>query len=166
MNSTDGSSSESRTSGQVAGAMLVPGSARGPLLHLRGPINLWNGVDPGTGEIIDREHPDNGRSIAGTILVIPEIKGATASVSVAETLRVGRGPAAMVLTEREITLVTASVVAGWLFDRQIPILYADRAELADLPAEGFASLDAGLLRVDAQLPRVDEQGAQNEGADE
>lgn len=138
-----------RTSGEVQGTMLVPGSAQGPLLHLRGAINLWNGVDPSTGEIIDRDHPDSGRSIAGTILVIPEIKGATASVSVAESLRVGCGPAAMVLTEREITLVTASVVAGWLFDRQIPILYVDRADLANLSTDGLATLDAARLRVDA-----------------
>lgn len=150
------------TSGEVRGTMLVPGSAQGPLFHLRGAINLWNGVDPSTGEIIDRDHPDSGRTIAGTILVIPEIKGATASVSVAESLRVGCGPAAMVLTEREITLVTASVVAGWLFDRQIPILYVDRADLATLPTDGPAVLDAGLLRVGAGVGAGEKAGDADE----
>jgi len=69
----------------VSGArfrVLVDGEARGELLHLSEPLSLWGGLDPETGLIIDRSHPQVGRSMTGVIVSMPHGRGSSSSSSV------------------------------------------------------------------------------------
>jgi predicted aconitase with swiveling domain len=62
------------------------------------PVSLWGGVSADDGTIIDVHHRDHGRSVAGTVLVMPVGRGSSsASAVIAETLQLGTGPAAIVL---------------------------------------------------------------------
>ncbi len=46
------------------GRILVPARAEGPVLALEGPLSLWGGLDPQSGEIIDRRHPQSGEILS------------------------------------------------------------------------------------------------------
>ena len=127
--------------------VLVPGDAAGPLLVLDDPLSFWGGVDPDTGLIIDGHHPDRGRSVAGTVLVMPSGRGSSSSSSVlAEALRLGTGPAALVLFDRDVILALGSMVAEELYGRGCPVVMIDAA--AALPAAGTSVTidDDGVLR--------------------
>ncbi|MEX0428867.1 DUF126 domain-containing protein [Nocardioides sp. DS6] len=56
---------------------LVPGRAHGPVLLCTSEIPGWGGIDPRTGNIVEVGHPQRGRSVAGTVLVMPGAKGSS-----------------------------------------------------------------------------------------
>lgn len=102
---------------------LVGGVARGELLRLAAPLSLWGGLDPETGLIIDRNHPDHGRLISGAIVAMPHGRGSSSSSSVlAESLRVGTGPAGFILSTPDSILVIGSLVANRLYGVECPIV--------------------------------------------
>ncbi|WP_109473637.1 aconitase X swivel domain-containing protein [Ornithinimicrobium cavernae] len=105
----------------VQGTVLVSGSARGRLLVLEEPLNLWNGFDATTGRITAPDHPQAGQSIAGRVLWL-EIKGATAGGSLTEALRLGTAPAAILPSSADTSLAVASVVARELYGKSCPIV--------------------------------------------
>lgn len=107
----------------TTGRTLVPGEAQGPLLVLEESVSLWGGVDVGSGEIIEASHPQFGHSISGTILVLPHGRGSSSSSSVlAELLRIGAGPAGIVLDEADSILVVGVLVAETLYGVSCPII--------------------------------------------
>ncbi|MFB3051774.1 MAG: aconitase X swivel domain-containing protein, partial [Acidimicrobiia bacterium] len=64
------------------------------------PLSMWGGVDTESGRIVDATHPQSGESLAGKIVVLPSGRGSSSSSSVlAEMLRIGTGPAGMILEE-------------------------------------------------------------------
>lgn len=106
--------------------VLAGGDAEGPILRLDQPISFWGGVDGQTGEIIDPAHPQCGVRVAGSILVMPHGRGSSSSSSVlAELLRIGAGPAAIVLDEADAILVGGAVVAANIYDIACPVVVAE-----------------------------------------
>jgi predicted aconitase with swiveling domain len=104
---------------------LVPGEARAEALVLDEPLSFWGGVDPATGEIVDRHHPQVGTGIAGKILVMPSGRGSSSSSSVlAEAIRSGTGPAGIVLREADRILALGALVAAELYGTVCPVLVA------------------------------------------
>jgi uncharacterized protein len=102
---------------------LVEGKAVGELLRLGEPLSLWGGLDPETGLIIDRSHPQRGLSVTGAILAMPHGRGSSSSSSVlAEALRLGTGPAGFVLDSPDSILVIGSLVANRLYGTVCPIV--------------------------------------------
>ncbi len=102
---------------------LVEGKAVGELLRLSEPLSLWGGLDPESGLIIDRNHPQLGQSVTGTILAMPHGRGSSSSSSVlAEALRLGMGPAGFVLDSPDSILVIGSLVAKRLYGTVCPIV--------------------------------------------
>jgi predicted aconitase with swiveling domain len=82
----------------VQGRVLVAGEGRGPLLSLTHPISFWGGVDPVRGTIVDPRHPQHGRSIKGTVLMVPTAVGSSSSSAIMlELLREGTAPAAILV---------------------------------------------------------------------
>jgi predicted aconitase with swiveling domain len=87
-----------------------------PELRLTEPLSFWGGIDPETGRIIDASHPQVGESITGKILRMPHSRGSSSSPSVlAEALRLGTGPAAIVLDEPDPMVVLGALVARLLY---------------------------------------------------
>ncbi len=102
---------------------LVGGSASGELLTLSAPLSLWGGLDPDTGIIIDRSHPELGQTMTGAIVSMPFGRGSSSSSSVlAEALRLGTGPAGFILDRPDSILVIGSLVANRLYGTVCPIL--------------------------------------------
>lgn len=102
---------------------LVPGTGRGEALVLEQPLSFWGGVDPATGEVVDVRHPQRGANVAGRVLVMPSGRGSSSSSSVlAESVRAGTAPAAIVLAEPDPILALGAIVARELYGREMPIV--------------------------------------------
>jgi predicted aconitase with swiveling domain len=107
------------------GRTLVAGTANGEVLVLNEPLSFWGGVDPSTGEVIDVRHPQRGANVSGRILVMPSGRGSSSSSSVlAECVRTGTAPAAIVLAEPDPILALGAIVARELYGRTVPIVVA------------------------------------------
>jgi predicted aconitase with swiveling domain len=92
------------------------------------PLSFWGGVDPTDGRIVDRHHPQAGRSVRGTVLVMPSGRGSSSSSSVvAETIRAETSPVAIVLAEPDGIVALGALVAAELYGRSIPVVVVDRA---------------------------------------
>jgi predicted aconitase with swiveling domain len=126
----------------VSGQLIAPGRARGPALVLDEPLSLWGGLDPATGRVIELRHPQHGARVTGRVLVLPAARGSSSSASVlAEAIRAGTAPAAIVLGEPDLILALGAAVAEELYGVQIPILVLPAADLAAIP-DG-ATVDIG-----------------------
>ena len=112
---------------------LAPGRADAPALVLDEPLSFWGGVDAATGTIVDVHHPQRGERVTGRVLVLPSGRGSSSSSSVlAEAIRLGTGPAAIVLAEPDPILALAAIVAAELYGDAVPVVVASAADYAAL----------------------------------
>ena len=117
----------------MKGRVLADGSGEGQALVLGEPLSFWGGVDPATGVIVDARHPQRGLSVQGRVLVMGSVRGSSSSSSVlAEAVRAGCAPAAILLGEPDLILAVGAAVAEELYGRRLPILLLDPAELATI----------------------------------
>ena len=115
----------------MRGRSLAPGSAAGEALVLDEPLSLWGGIEPSSGRIIDVHHPQHGAVVAGRVLVMPGGRGSSSSSSVlAEAVRLGTAPAAILLGEADLILAIGAAVAGELYGRSLPIVQLEPRQLA------------------------------------
>jgi predicted aconitase with swiveling domain len=125
----------------------APGSADAAALVLAEPLSFWGGVDVATGRIIDRSHGDLGRTVAGTILIMPGARGSSSSSAVlAETIRRGTAPAAIVLAVPDPILTVGAIVAQTLYGVECPIVVCDITGIVTgdrlrVRADGFGSAE-------------------------
>ncbi len=121
---------------------LAPGSGAGPVAAIA-PLSFWGGYDPETGLVIDRHHPAHGRSLAGAVLVMTSGRGSSSSSTVlAEAIRLGKAPAAIVLAESDPILVVGAMVAEALYGRRCPIVVLSRADYDRIAAAATAEIIA------------------------
>lgn len=107
----------------AVGRVLVAGEARGPVLVLDEPLSFWGGLAADTGVIIDRRHPQSGQSVAGRVLVMTAGRGSSSSSTVlAEALRAGFGPAAILLLQPDEIVAVGALVIELLGGQTIPII--------------------------------------------
>lgn len=103
----------------------------GRALVLHEPLSLWGGMDPETGRIIDAHHPQHGAVLADRIVVMRSGRGSSSSASVlAEAVRAGTAPAAIILAEPDLILEIGSAVAEELYGVRVPVAVRSPAELA------------------------------------
>jgi predicted aconitase with swiveling domain len=133
---------------------LVAGTAEGRALVLDESLSLWGGVDPATGDIIDPRHPQHGANVAGRILVMPSGRGSSSSSSVlAEAIRAGTAPAAIVLGEADPILALGAIVARELFGGTIPVVVAADSALRTDDLVTIRADETGVeLRAEGQAP--------------
>lgn len=108
----------------VRGRSISRGKGSGRLLVSPAPISFLSGVDPETGIVVEKGHPLEGRSVAGTVLVFPFGKGSTVGSYVLYALaKNGHAPAAIVNTEAEAIIATGAIIGNIpMIDRpEIPI---------------------------------------------
>jgi predicted aconitase with swiveling domain len=129
------------------GRTLVPGDARGAALVLEEPLSFWGGVDPETGSVVDVRHPQRGANVTGRILVLPSGRGSSSSSSVlAESIRAGTAPAAIVLGEPDPILALGAIVARELYGTRMPVVV--------LEDPGLTTGDVLMLRADEVDVRI------------
>ena len=112
---------------------LVPGTASGPPLVLDQPLSLWGGLDPSTGEITDRRHPQSGQIVTGKILILPSGRGSSSASSILlEAVKAQTAPAAIVMAEADGILALGAVVAQEVYEKALPVCTLSAADYRSL----------------------------------
>jgi predicted aconitase with swiveling domain len=113
--------------------VMLEGCAQGPVLKLTADISFWGGVDPLTGRIIHRQHPQFGESVAGKILAMRRSIGSSSGSSVLlELFRRDLAPLGIILVEADLVICLGAVVAKEMKYGNIPVVCVN--------SSGFASL--------------------------
>jgi predicted aconitase with swiveling domain len=122
------------------------GKGSGPLLVSPAPITFLSGVDPDTGVLVEKGHPLEGCSIAGTVLAFDFGKGSTVGSYVIYALhRNGTAPAALINTSTDPIVAVGAIIGG------IP--------LVDQPEISIHQLRSGVMvTVDGTAGTIDYQG--------
>ena len=96
----------------LKGRKVVGGMGSGEALVSCQPISFLGGVDPKTGEIVERNHNLFGKIVTGKVLVFPGGKGSTVGSYIIYALKkYGTSPAAMVNILTEPIIATGCVIA-------------------------------------------------------
>jgi predicted aconitase with swiveling domain len=128
----------------LRGRVLADGTGKGRALVLDEPLSFWGGVDPARGEIVDTRHPQRGASVAGRVLVMAAVRGSSSSSSVlAEAVRAGNAPAAILLGEADLILAVGSAVAEELYGRRVPVLQLSPDDLVTIPDGAAVAIEEG-----------------------
>ncbi len=126
--------------------VLHEGEAEGPLLVLEEPLSFWGGFDPQTGQVVDQHHPQAGALAGGTILALPETRGSAGTpAGVAEAIRAGCGPVAIVTAKKDVNLVAGVMTAKQLYDICVPVVEVAQGDLSTLTTGQTARLSGGKL---------------------
>ena len=119
----------------IRARMLCGGEAEGEVLALDEPLSFWGGFEPRTGVILDVHHPQRGVSVKDTILVMTETRGSgSAPGAIAEAIRLGTAPRAIILSEADVNLAIGAEVAATLYGRRCVVASVTQAELQLLAA--------------------------------
>jgi predicted aconitase with swiveling domain len=103
--------------------VMARGVGSGKLLKLEEPLSFWGGIDLSSGAIVDSTHPQRGRSVAGSILAMPSARGSSSSSSaLAEAVRAGTAPRAILLGVPDNILMIGSIVAADLYGIAVPLV--------------------------------------------
>lgn len=128
--------------------VLVVGRAEGRAVVLDEPLSFWGGLDPGTGRVIDRRHPQVGTEVAGRILVMPSGRGSSSSSSVlAEAIRLGSAPAGIILREPDGIVALGAIVARELYGAVLPVVALDSRNYEMLRSGAAIRIDGRTVSV-------------------
>ena len=117
----------------IRARVLSAAQADGPLLGLDEPLSFWGAFEPRTGVIIDVHHPQRGACVTGTILLMHESRGSgSAPGAIAEAIRLGTAPAAIILGVPDVNLAIGAEVAATLYGRHCAVLVVSADDLAEL----------------------------------
>ena len=109
----------------LTGKVSHPGTAEGEVLLLTEPVSFWGGVDH-HGEIIDVHHAQHKAKMTNKILVMPSGRGSSSATAVlAELIRTGDGPLAIVMLQCYTILVIGALVSAEIYDLSMPNGYLD-----------------------------------------
>jgi predicted aconitase with swiveling domain len=149
---------------ELQGRALLAGETAGPALVLEAPLSLWGGMDPANGRVSDHHHPQLGARVSGRVLVMPSGRGSSSSSSVlAEAIRLGTAPLAILLAEPDEILVLGGLVAEYLYDRTCPIVVVPGAAHAAIATGDRVSVSGGRVTVARSQARPAELGGPAEG---
>ena len=97
---------------KLSGRVIFPGRAEGVALVSSSPMSFYGGVDPETGEVVERGHELRGQSVKGRVLVFPNGKGSTVGSYVLYRLKKnGAAPAAILNTNCETIVAVGAIIS-------------------------------------------------------
>ncbi|MFX0106838.1 MAG: DUF126 domain-containing protein [Candidatus Hodarchaeota archaeon] len=120
---------------QFKGRRIYKGKATGEALVTAIDISFYGGVDPDTGEVVEKDHPLEGKSVAGKILVMPSGKGSTVGSYVLYALKkANKAPLAIINRETDPVIAVGSIIS------EIPTV--DRIEIEKIETGQKVEVDA------------------------
>jgi predicted aconitase with swiveling domain len=139
--------------------VIVGGTGSGIAVVTDEPISFWGGLDPHSGEIIDRRHPLSGQKVAGKVLVMPHGRGScSASGVLLEAIRNGFAPAAIVVSRVDPIIGLGSILGDELYDRSIPVLRLKAEQWTSLRSGDFVEIEpSGRIVVTQQYDTAGER---------
>lgn len=129
---------------EFRGKALTSGTACGAWVKLDEPLSFWGGVDA-DGRVIDVHHPQAGTSLTGKVVGMCSGRGSSSAAAVlAEQIRTGHSPAAVVMTEVDTILVVGALVAAELYEKHMPIVQVDESVFAQLAGRVTVRVDVAM----------------------
>jgi uncharacterized protein len=93
------------------GRGIAKGCASGVLLVSYEPISFLSGVNPDTGEVVEKGHPLEGQTLSGKVIAFDHGKGSTVGSYVIYALsKNGHAPLAIVNTEAEPIIAVGAIM--------------------------------------------------------
>jgi predicted aconitase with swiveling domain len=146
-----------KTSGvRHSGRALVAGRAAGTALVLESPLSYAGGIDRTSGRIEDIRSPYLGASVTSRIVVMPIGRGSSsASATLAEAIRLGTAPRAIVLSGVDQILTIGAIVARLLYGKVCPVLVVDERDFKEIKSgDRVAIFKDGTFEVEPKPPKV------------
>ena len=123
---------------RLKGRLISKGQAQGEALVTSMPISFYGGVDPNTGDIIEKGHELQGQSVKDKILVFPTGKGSTVgSYTLYRMKKNGTAPAGMVNRECETVVAVGAIIS------EIPCV--DKIEISKIKNGNKVRLENGTV---------------------
>jgi predicted aconitase with swiveling domain len=98
---------------QLQGRTIKAGNGKGIALVSPEPIGFLGGIDPDTGQVIEKGHPLEGQSISGRVLVFPTGKGSTVgSYTMYRLAKNGLAPAAIINAQSEAIVAVGAIISN------------------------------------------------------
>jgi len=130
---------------ELKGRIISKGSGKGETLATSQPISFYGGVDPNTGEIIEKGHELQGKSVKGKILVFPTGKGSTVgSYTLYRMKKNGTAPAGIINKESETVVAVGAIIS------EIPCV--DKIDISKMKT-------GDLIRIENEVVTVQTEGA-------
>jgi hypothetical protein len=97
---------------ELKGRIISKGTVQEEALVTSMPISFYGGVDPNTGEVIEKGHELQGKSVEGKILVFPTGKGSTVgSYTLYRLKKNGVAPAGIINRECETVVAVGAIIS-------------------------------------------------------
>ena len=121
---------------ELQGRKIYKGKAEGEALVTGADLSFYGGVDPETGEVVEKDHPLEGLSVAGKILVMPSGKGSTVGSYVLYALRkADKAPAAIVNKETDPVIAVGSIISEIPTVDSIDITKIENGQMVEVDAD-------------------------------
>jgi predicted aconitase with swiveling domain len=97
---------------ELKGRIISKGTAQEEALVTSQPISFYGGVDPNTGEVLEKGHELQGKIVKGKILVFPTGKGSTVgSYTLYRLKKNGVAPAGIINRECETVVAVGAIIS-------------------------------------------------------
>ena len=97
---------------ELKGRIISKGKSEGEALATSQPISFYGGVDPNTGEIIEKGHELQGKNVKAKILVFPNGKGSTVgSYTLYRMKKNGNAPIGIINRECETIVAVGAIIS-------------------------------------------------------
>ncbi len=107
---------------KLQGRKIYQGQVEGEALVTAMGISFFGGVDPETGQVVEKDHELEGQSISGKVLVFPTGKGSTVGSYTLYRLKLaGLAPLAIINTECETITAVGCIISEIPCVDKIPI---------------------------------------------
>jgi predicted aconitase with swiveling domain len=128
---------------ELKGRIISKGKGEGEALATSQPISFYGGVNPSTGEIIEKGHELQGKSVKGKILVFPNGKGSTVgSYTLYRMKKSGTAPAGMINKECETVVAVGAIIS------EIPCV--DKVDVSKIKTGDFVRIENDVVTVQVE----------------
>ena len=125
---------------ELKGRVISKGAVEGEALKTSQPISFYGGVDPDTGEIIEKGHELKGRKIYGKILVFPNGKGSTVgSYTLYRLKKNDVAPLGIINEECETVVAVGAIIS------EIPCI--DKIDISQIKTGDIIHLENGTITI-------------------
>ena len=122
---------------KLEGRRICKGKVIGEALVTSHAISFYGGVDPETGEVVEKDHELEGQSVSGKVLVFPNGKGSTVGPYILYQLAKAdppRAPTAIINAECEAIVAVGAIIS------EIPCV--DKIDLSKIKTGDKVEVDA------------------------
>ena len=128
---------------KIRGRKIFTGKVEGEVIYTDEDISFFGGCNSETGEIIEKGHQLEGKSIAGKVLVFPTGKGSTVGSYVLYALsKAGKAPIAIINKTTDPVVAVGCIISEIPAIDQIDISFFKNGQKVEVDAEnGVISIE-------------------------